>query len=78
MKVDPVIGAAGCFQVYTHFLFISGYTVNVPDSYSITGTYDGCKVVGFMNMVHDNGEVGLAPAKNILDLLESFWCHIIR
>jgi hypothetical protein len=36
MKVDPVIGAAGCFQVYTHFLFISGYTVNVPDSYSIT------------------------------------------
>jgi hypothetical protein len=28
-----------------------------------------------MNMVHDNGEVGLAPAKNILDLLESFGCH---
>ena len=59
MEVDPVIGTAGCFQVYTHFLFISGYTVNVPDAYSITGPYDRCQIVGFMNMVHDNGEVGL-------------------
>jgi hypothetical protein len=59
MQMNPMVGSGGRFEIGPHFSFIGGNPVNIPDTYGITRANNGCKIMGFMYIVHNDGQIRL-------------------
>ena len=73
VEPDPVVAALGCIVIHAHLFGPDG--VDVMDAYRVTGADHGRQVVGLVDLLQADGEIGLAHGQQALDAGEAFLIH---
>ncbi len=74
--VKPRPSAAPCVgRVVARYFPAGGYSVNVQYAHRITAANDSGDIVGLVDSIGQNGQVGLASGEGLANQIKTVWSH---